>query len=487
MPEALSALPPLLKPLLTPLLGTVDGNQIRQRRELAQLLLDTGGHPRRVQVLFSILSAKRKGDNALSAEEAHTIRRTMNEAYNFVADVGNALSELPFGDALCTSLFQCFTLSSSTKRTGELVELSSKGLQLVPTRNGTHIGYLPAVALGTYLGLSNIIPGSLLAFLEPFYLSIAPTATLPEIESWQGAASALEKDKRRTSKRFEQVVFQTLIAWLCINNNRLMWPSFFSTVCRFVGEAETAAEMKATSFDLCPGPIEVIPANSFPFSVGNEEARNVLPLNPCGTASTALSLATDEALQRVWNVGTPHSPSGGIGFLLSEASNYAVDSVIVLALRGGGRVIICIQNKEWASNAPSGPDRRPALLEWRWGRQHTRDAQCYMSRDAAAVVDNPFFTRMKELRHNQQGPTHYFYLLATVNPVAETVDDFNKAFQAAMGSDQKKKRKLPMPERDRTPRLAFDEGVLDLEHMREWCPTAAYAAEAGLTLANLFS
>jgi hypothetical protein len=102
------------------------------------------------------------------------------------------------------------------------------------------------------------------------------------------------------------------------------------------------------------------------------------------------------------------------------------------------------------------------------------------------------------------GPTHYFYLLATVNPIGETLKDVNTEFQVALSDSPKdtpptekemashayKFRKMCLPkmsQRDLTRGLTVDEGLLDLAHMRGWCPTSAYATESALKLARLLN
>jgi hypothetical protein len=68
-----------------------------------------------------------------------------------------------------------------------------------------------------------------------------------------------------------------------------------------------------------------------------------------------------------------------------------------------------------------------------------------------------------------------------VNAVGKTHDELTKEFDAALNG---KNANCVHPS-DRTPELQFEEGLLDLEHMRQWCPTAAYATESALKFAQL--
>lgn len=97
-----------------------------------------------------------------------------------------------------------------------------------------------------------------------------------------------------------------------------------------------------------------------------------------------------------------------------------------------------------------------------------------------STVTNTFLEKFSAVK---TPGTHVVFVLATVNDITKTAGGGSKSSAPVadeddiVAADELAKADLPTDdERGKSTALLGDEGLIDLEHMCGWCPTAGYGA-----------
>eukprot|EP00759_Apiculatamorpha_spiralis_P000246 PhF_6_TR10051/c2_g3_i13/m.15509 len=169
----------------------------------------------------------------------------------------------------------------------------------------------------------------------------------------------------------------------------------------------------------------------------------------------------------------------GVYFQPEDKYNVGWDSIYVLPLTGGGRVIIFEQDEEWfhdVSSCESGPIH--VVSEFRWGRQHILE-KTVSQRHQYSTLNNPFYDAFSNLKDKAEGPTEVVFMLVTPNAISWDEQDQMEEFLQKMNTTEKEaecRQAEPMDDE------LYVSVKGDMEH---WCPTVAYASTTAFSLRGL--
>merc|ERR1711953_476029 len=415
---------------------------LREKQDLVQrvseLLLISGGHPRRVQNLLEYLNQlapkkdnpTREGLLAKMENGDTTMVPDLEKAItsmNGILDISDVdLEPGSFNDNLMRDLVVSYNFPTSpeeAKKMESSLALINRGL----------CSFLP------------IHPGSLRgrSFLAyPTLIAAADEGTA--VPKHLGAAlQSYVRDLKKDGQAFEKVICETLHAWATHNTSMRL------------------RQLCATSVSGSAGRESLLDMKLKPLPAGSSVDSSSVPLYPKE------------------GVDLSQLPCGV--YHHSGAGNPFIDSTMILETQDGGaikRIVVHLQFKDHYNS------RDGLMAKWRFGQQFAYD-------DEVAMGPNTSRTRMGlASMHKDHGIAHV-HLLVTANPITDLVTQDGTI--TPKGRDPYKRGKnfqdynaAISVESCKCERLRENEGLVNLENMKTWFPTMGWNLQAAHKLREPF-
>ena len=224
-----------------------------------------------------------------------------------------------------------------------------------------------------------------------------------------------------------------------------------------------------------------------------EWAKDVVLFPSAVENGATLRVCDDKTLHRICEVGAFNEEGNkqwkGLAFVPTDEGNTCCDFVLVLPTadqKRAGRVVFAVQCKHWAKDV-MGKDGLDALAYFRYGRHCFEAEKVFVQKEGGAKryahswrlsvsqttclfhsVENSFrdkFCKIVE-QQNKDSDTRVVFVLATANDI----------MQASVKASVFNEVNLPGEGDYKSPTLLRDEGLMDLQHMCDWCPTVGHGA-----------
>ena len=443
-PIALEEIGIVQMPLLVQLLhAKLTQPLLREKQDLVQrvneLLLISGGHPRRVEILLgyldklapkkdnptlAVLLAKMENGDTTMIPDLEKVTTSMNNMLN-TSNV--ELEPGSFNDDLMRDLVVPYNFPTSP----EEAKMMESSLELI---NEGLCSFLP------------VHPGSLRgrSFLAyPTLIAAAKNEKTAVPKQLGAALQRYVRDFEKDGQAFEKVICETLHAWATHN---------------------TSMRLR----QLC--------ATSVPGSANHESLLD-MQLKPLPAGSSVDSSSV------------PLYPKEGVDlsqlacgvYYHSGAGNPFIDCTMILETTRGGaikRVVVHLQFKDHYNS------RDGLMAKWRFGQQFAYD-------DEVAMGPNTSRTRMGLASMYKDHGIAHVHLLVTANPITDLVTQ--EGTITPKGREPYKKGKNSQDynaaisvEACKCEHLRENEGLVNLEDMKTWFPTMGWNLQAAHKLREVF-